>query len=161
MQNNVIAEETSIVSSFPIGIITSLFNRDITEALQEGAISQLLKRGIREKDIISYEVPGAVEIPLAAKRLAMQKQVQSIITFGSVIRGETSHYDVVCHMVSQGCMQVSLEYNIPVLFGVLTTENEEQAWDRLGGKGGHKGKDVANAAILMHQTLRDIEIGYK
>ncbi|MGM9453009.1 6,7-dimethyl-8-ribityllumazine synthase [Legionella bozemanae] len=156
MQNTEPAEDTSIVSSFPIAIITSVFNRDVTKALQEGAISQLLKRGFNERDIKSFEVPGAVEIPLVAKRLAMQKAVQSIITLGAVIRGETSHYDLVCDMVSQGCLQVSLEYNIPVLFGVLTTDNEEQAWDRLGGKAGHKGVDVANAAISLHQTLSQL-----
>ncbi|KTD42630.1 6,7-dimethyl-8-ribityllumazine synthase [Legionella parisiensis] len=156
MQNTKIAEDTSIVSSFPIAIITSVFNQDVTKALQEGAISQLLKRGFNESDIKSFEVPGAVEIPLVAKRLAMQKAVQSIITLGAVIRGETSHYDLVCHMVSQGCLQVSLEYNIPVLFGVLTTDNEEQAWDRLGGKAGHKGVDVANAAISLHHTLSQL-----
>lgn len=75
---------------------------------------------------------------------------------GAVIRGETSHYDLVCNIVSQGCLQVALEYNIPVLFGVLTTDNEEQAWDRLGGKAGHKGIDVANAAISMQQTLSQL-----
>lgn len=155
MQITAAAEDT-IVSSFPIAIITSIFNRQVTKALQEGAISQLLKRGFNEHDIKSFEVPGAVEIPLITKRLAMQKKVQSIITLGAVIRGETSHYDLVCNMVSQGCLQVSLEYNIPVIFGVLTTDNEEQAWDRLGGKGGHKGVDVANAAIAMHQTLSQL-----
>lgn len=155
MQITAAAEDT-IVSSFPIAIITSIFNRQVTKALQEGAISQLLKRGFNEHDIKSFEVPGAVEIPLITKRLAMQKKVQSIITLGAVIRGETGHYDLVCNMVSQGCLQVSLEYNIPVIFGVLTTDNEEQAWDRLGGKGGHKGVDVANAAIAMHQTLSQL-----
>ncbi|MBN9227213.1 MULTISPECIES: 6,7-dimethyl-8-ribityllumazine synthase [Legionella] len=155
MQITAAAEDT-IVSSFPIAIITSIFNRQVTKALQEGAISQLLKRGFNEHDIKSFEVPGAVEIPLITKRIAMQKKVQSIITLGAVIRGETSHYDLVCNMVSQGCLQVSLEYNIPVIFGVLTTDNEEQAWDRLGGKGGHKGVDVANAAIAMHQTLSQL-----
>ncbi|KTD69663.1 riboflavin synthase beta chain (6,7-dimethyl-8-ribityllumazine synthase) [Legionella steelei] len=155
MQITAAAEDT-IVSSFPIAIITSIFNRQVTKALQEGAISQLLKRGFNGHDINSFEVPGAVEIPLITKRIAMQKKVQSIITLGAVIRGETSHYDLVCNMVSQGCLQVSLEYNIPVIFGVLTTDNEEQAWDRLGGKGGHKGVDVANAAIAMHQTLSQL-----
>jgi 6,7-dimethyl-8-ribityllumazine synthase len=156
MQNSALPETNSVVSSFPIAIITSIFNRDITQALHDGALSQLLKRGFNEKDIKLFEVPGAIEIPLVAKRLAMQKTVQSIITLGAVIRGETSHYDLVCTMVSQGCLQVSLEYNIPVIFGVLTTENEEQAWDRLGGKMGHKGIEVANAAISLHQTLNQL-----
>ena len=83
-----------------------MFNRDITNELQDGVISQLLKRGFNKKDIIVFEVPGAVEIPLIAKRLAIQRKAQSIITLGSVIRGDTSHYDLVCDVVSHGCMQV-------------------------------------------------------
>jgi len=150
--------DASPVESFPVAIIVGVFNRQITQELQNGVISQLLKRGVNEKDIQVFEVPGAVEIPLIAKRLAMQHKVQSIITLGSIIRGDTSHYDLVCNMVSQGCMQVSLEYNIPVLFGVLTTENEQQAWDRLGGSAGHKGIEVADAAISMHQLLHQLSL---
>ena len=149
-------ENTSLVTSFPIAIIVGVFNHEITLSLKEGAVAQLLKRGINKKDILIYEVPGAVEIPLVAKRLAMAGTVESIIALGSVIRGDTSHYELVCTMASQGCMQVSLDYTIPVIFGVLTTENEVQAWDRLGGKHGHKGIEVANAALSMHQLLNQI-----
>lgn len=157
MQNTALAgENTTLVQSFPVALIVGVFNREITQNLQEGTIAQLVKRGINKQDIHVYEVPGAIEIPLITKRLAMQEKIESIITLGSVIRGDTSHYDVVCNMVSQGCMQVSLEHNIPVLLGVLTTENEEQAWDRLGGKHGHKGIEVANAAISMHQLLNQL-----
>jgi 6,7-dimethyl-8-ribityllumazine synthase len=157
MQNTALTTENSTpVTPFPVAIIVGVFNRDITQALQNGTIAQLLKRGFTQQHIHVYEVPGAVEIPLIAKRLAMAGTVQSIITLGSVIRGETSHYDLVCNMASQGCMQVSLEYNLPVIFGVLTTENEEQAWDRLGGKHGHKGTELANAAISMHQLLNQL-----
>ena len=147
---------TSPVNSFPVAIVVGVFNQKITNALQEGVVSQLLKRGLNKKDILVCEVPGAIEIPLIAKRLAMSGKVKSIITLGSVIRGDTSHYDLVCNMASQGCMQVSLEYNIPVIFGLLTTENEEQAWDRLGGKHGHKGRELADAAISMHQLLNQL-----
>ena len=157
MQKTGSIEETTVINSFPIAIITSLFNRQITQTLQEGALTQLQKRGVKSSDIHLFEVPGAVEIPLVAKRLAMQKKVHSIITLGAVIRGETSHYDLVCTMASQGCMQVSLEYNIPVLFGVLTTDNEQQAWDRLGGKYGHKGIEMADAAIFLEQTLNQLQ----
>jgi 6,7-dimethyl-8-ribityllumazine synthase len=154
MQNTALTtEDTSPTESFPVAIIVGVFNREITQSLQEGTITQLLARGVKQQDISIYEVPGAIEIPLVAKRLAMAGHVQAIITLGSVIRGDTSHYDLVCNLVSQGCMQVSLEYNLPVIFGVLTTENEEQAWDRLGGKHGHKGVEVANAAIAMQQLL--------
>lgn len=153
---NFIQENTSQVESFPIALVVGVFNRRITQALLEGTITQLSKRGFAEKDIQIYEVPGAIEIPIVVKRLAMAKKAQSIITLGSVIRGDTSHYDLVCTMVSQGCMQLSLEYNLPVIFGLLTTENEEQAWDRLGGKYGHKGTEFADAAIAMHQLLQKL-----
>lgn len=156
MQNTALTTETSVVTPFSVAIIVGIFNREITKTLQEGTINQLMKRGFSEQHIQVYEVPGAVEIPLIAKRLAMSGAVQSIITLGSVIRGDTSHYDLVCNMASQGCMQVSLEYNLPVIFGLLTTENEEQAWDRLGGKHGHKGVELANAAISMHQLLTQL-----
>ncbi|MFT4059304.1 MAG: 6,7-dimethyl-8-ribityllumazine synthase [Legionella sp.] len=157
MQNTTLTtENTTPVTPFPVAIIVGVFNREITQALQEGTITQLLKRGFSQEHIRVYEVPGAIEIPLVAKRLAISGTVQSIITLGSVIRGETTHYDLVCTMVSQGCMQISLEYNLPVIFGILTTENKEQAWDRIGGKHGHKGTELANAAISMHQLLNQL-----
>lgn len=154
MQNTALtAEDTSKVSSFSVAIIVGVFNREITQALQEGTITQLQKRGIRKEDITVLEVPGAVEIPLVAQRLAAAGKTEVIIALGSVIRGDTSHYDLVCNIASQGCMQVSLNHSMPVIFGLLTTENEEQAWDRLGGKYGHKGIELANAAIHMQQLL--------
>ncbi|MDR3501765.1 MAG: 6,7-dimethyl-8-ribityllumazine synthase [Legionella sp.] len=158
MQNMAMTSDASPVESFPVALVVSMFNRDITNELQDGVISQLLKRGFNKKDIMVFEVPGAVEIPLITKRLALQKKAQSIITLGSVIRGDTSHYDLVCDVVSQGCMQVSLDCDIPVIFGLLTTENEEQAWDRLGGKYGHKGVELANTAIMMHKLLHSISM---
>ncbi|MBN9229660.1 MAG: 6,7-dimethyl-8-ribityllumazine synthase [Legionella sp. 40-6] len=154
MQNTALTtEDTSRVSSFSVAIIVGVFNREITQALQEGTITQLKNRGICEEDIMILEVPGAVEIPLVAQRLAASGKAEVIIALGSVIRGDTSHYDLVCNIASQGCLQVSLNYSLPVIFGLLTTENEEQAWDRLGGKYGHKGIELANAAIQMHQLL--------
>lgn len=145
------------VNSFPIAIIASTFNTTITDALIKGTIEQLKIRGIDDKDICLYRVPGAIEIPLLAKRLALQDRFKSIITLGSVIRGDTSHYDVVCDLVSQGCMRVSLDHNIPVILGILTTENEQQAWDRLGGKYGHKGEQMADCAIAMHELYLTLE----
>ncbi len=156
MQNTALTTDNSQVDSFPIAIIVSIFNNEVTQALQDGTVNQLIKRGFCEQDIQIFKVPGAVEIPIVAKRMAMSGACKSIITLGSVIRGDTNHYDLVCNMVSQGCLQVSLEYNIPVIFGVLTTENEAQAWDRLGGKYGHKGIELANTAIAMHYLLNEL-----
>ncbi|MDI9819311.1 MULTISPECIES: 6,7-dimethyl-8-ribityllumazine synthase [unclassified Legionella] len=143
-------------SSFPVAVVVSRFNYAITQELKRGALDRLSERGFRPEDIIVVEVPGAVEIPLVAKRLAMQKQASAIIALGAVIRGETSHYDYVCEQVSNGCQRIALDYDLPVIFGVLTTENEAQAWERLGGSHGHKGKDAADCAIDMYQILNEL-----
>lgn len=137
-----------------IAVIVSEFNQPITNALKTGAVAQLIKHGMREEDIIIVDVPGAVEIPLVAKLFAKQKKVSAIIALGAVIRGETTHYDYVCEQVSNGCQRVMLEHEIPVIFGILTTEDEKQAWDRLGGKHGHKGTDAADAAIHMVKVMK-------
>ena len=143
-------------SSFPIALIVSLFNRDITQALQEGALAQLVALGFESRDITLVEVPGAVEIPLIAQKLAKKNQYGAIIALGAVIRGETSHYDYVCQQVSDGCLRVALAFDVPVIFGVLTTENEAQAWDRLGGAYGHKGRDAVDCACAMHAILQQL-----
>lgn len=142
--------------SFPVAIIVSLFNREITQGLEEGAIKRLLASGFTAQDITVIEVPGAIEIALIAKRLARKKQYKAIIALGAVIRGETSHYDYVCQQVSDGCQRVALEFEIPVIFGVLTTENEVQAWDRIGGKHGHKGVEAVDCALAMHSILQQL-----
>jgi 6,7-dimethyl-8-ribityllumazine synthase len=144
---------SKIQTSSSIGIIVSQFNGEITHALQEGAVKQLISCGINESDITIIEVPGAVEIPLIAQQLAKKGTYSAIIALGAVIRGETTHYDYVCQQVSDGCLRVALEFEIPVIFGVLTTENEAQAWDRLGGKHGHKGVEAADCALAMHSIL--------
>ena len=137
-------------SSFPVAVVVSTFNKAITNALKEGAMQRLTELGFHSKDITLIEVPGAIEIPLIANILAKKNEVQAIIALGAVIRGETSHYDYVCEQVSFGCQKVMLEHNLPVIFGVLTTENEGQAWERLGGKHGHKGREAADTAVIMH-----------
>lgn len=142
------------IHSAKIAIVVSEFNQDITEALLQGAVSQLQKK-IKDEAII-VKVPGAVEIPLIAQRLAKSKKYEAIIALGAVIRGETSHYDYVCDQISQGCQRVMLDYDIPVIFGILTTENEEQCWDRLGGKHGHKGEEAAEAALAMVSILQQL-----
>lgn len=132
-----------------IAIITSRFNEEITEKLKSGAIEQLTKLHISAEQYDLFDVPGAVEIPLIAKLCAKQDVYDAIICLGAVIRGETTHYDYVCEQVSVGCQQVMLEFDVPIIFGVLTTENEAQALDRVGGAHGHKGVDAVNAAIEM------------
>lgn len=149
---NSVEEETP----FLIALIVSTFNQDITEALKEGALSRLKTLGFTSEHIILVEVPGAVEIPLAAKLLAKNNKVEAILALGAVIRGETSHYDYVCAQVSEGCQRVMLDHNLPVIFGVLTTDNEKQAWERLGGKHGHKGKEAVDCALAMRSVKQQL-----
>lgn len=143
-------------TSFPIALVISKFNPSITSELKHGAKERLMTRGILIEDIYEVEVPGAIEIPLIALKLATTKTFKAIIALGAVIRGETDHYDYVCQMVSAGCNRVSLDFEIPIIFGILTTENEAQAYERIGGKHGHKGVDAADCAIEMVQTLKNI-----
>jgi len=139
-----------------VAIVTSQFNQEITDKLLTGALSRLQELEIPEKKIKVVKVPGAVEIPLTAKLLARSKQYTVIICLGAVIRGDTDHYDYVCQQVSQGCQQVMLEWDIPVIFGILTTDTVEQAEDRVGGKEGHKGRDAADAAIAMVKVIEGL-----
>ncbi len=112
-----------------------------------------MNRGVAQSEITVQSVPGAVEIPLTVQLLAKSKRFDAIIALSCVIRGDTSHYDYVCDQVSQGCQRVMLDQDIPVIFGVLTTENEEQAYARVGGAEGHKGEEAADAAIEMVEIM--------
>lgn len=140
-------------TSFPIAVVVSTFNQPITDALKRGALERLQELGFQSTHILLVEVPGAVEIPIVTQMLAKKNKFEAIIALGAVIRGETTHYDYVCEQVSQGCQQVMLDYDIPVIFGILTTENEEQAWARVGGAHGHKGRDAVDCAVAMHSVL--------
>lgn len=131
---------------YVVGIVTSRFNENITMKLREGALEVLNEFGIHYSDVV---VPGAVEIPLAAQWLIESKKCDAIITLGCVIRGETSHYDFVCNSVERGCTELQLKFNVPVAFGVLTTEDGHQALARAGGAHGHKGKESAFTALEM------------
>lgn len=135
------------LSSFKLAIITSRFNQEITGKLLAGAKERCAELGI--KNLIIIHVPGAVEIPLIAQEIAVSQEYDAIIALGAVIRGETSHYDYVCEQVSQGCQKVMMDFAVPVIFGVLTTENDDQARERVGGKHGHKGRDAVDAACEM------------
>lgn len=131
------------------GIIAGRFNDFITEKLVGGALDALTRSGAEDKDIDVIKVPGAFEIPLVAQKLAALKKYDAIICLGAVIRGATSHYDYVCAEVSKGIASVGLEFGVPVIFGVLTTDTIEQAIERAGTKAGNKGFDSAMAAIEM------------
>ena len=144
------------VACFNIAIVVSRFNHDITEKLLAGAVERLQELGFNKDQITAIWVPGAVEIPLAAQRLARSGKYEAVICLGAVIFGETRHFDFVCQQVSQGCQQVALTHDIPVIFGVLTTQNKEQANDRVGGKKGHMGRESANAAYELISVLRQM-----
>lgn len=131
------------------GIIVARFNSFISEKLLEGALDSLLRSGAADDDIDVVRVPGAFEIPLIAKKMATSQKYDAVICLGVVIRGATPHFDVVVNEVSKGSAQVGLETEVPVIFGVLTTETIEQAIERSGTKAGNKGAEVAVAAIEM------------
>jgi 6,7-dimethyl-8-ribityllumazine synthase len=133
-------------NEYVVGIVTSQFNENITGPLRQGALEVLNEFGLSYFDV---EVPGAVEIPLAAQWLIEGKKCDAVITLGAVIRGETSHFDFVCNSVERGCSELQLKYNVPVAFGVLTTENGHQAMARAGGSKGNKGKEAAFVALEM------------
>ncbi|MCX8514169.1 MAG: Riboflavin synthase beta-chain [Pseudomonadota bacterium] len=136
------------------GIVIARFNSFITDELLAGAMDALLRHGADEKNISVARVPGAMEITLAAKKLAQTKKYDAIITLGAVIRGSTSHYDYVCNEVAKGVAKLAIDEEIPVLFGVLTVENIEQAIERSGTKSGNKGYDVAVSAIEMANLMK-------
>jgi 6,7-dimethyl-8-ribityllumazine synthase len=131
-----------------IAIVTSTFNHDITGLLTQHAIKQLQQQGFTERDYTLLKVPGAVELPFAAQ-CAIQSGAQGVIIFGSVIRGDTNHYDYVCQQASYGCQKVMLENNRPVIFGVLTTDNKKQALDRADGSVYNVGGDCVDTLLNM------------
>lgn len=147
----------NIEQPFRVGIVVSHFNHHITQRLYEGALHRLNELKITSDLITAVWVPGAVEIPLACQSLLDTGAFHVIIAFGCVIRGETGHYEYVCDQVSGGCQQVALESGVPVIFGVLTTENELQALDRCGGAKGHAGRECVDAAFEQLSVLRQIE----
>ena len=140
-----------------VGIVAARFNEFITSKLLGGCEDTLLRHGVQPDDISVAWVPGAFEIPLIASKMAKSGKYDAVIALGAVIRGSTSHYDYVCNEVSKGIAAVSLESDIPVLFGVLTTDNIEQAIERAGTKAGNKGSDCAEGAIEMVNLIRALE----
>ena len=150
--------EGNLVSKgIKIGIVAARFNEFITSKLLGGARDGLLRHNVQEEDIHVAWVPGAFEIPLVAAKMAKSGKYDAVICLGAVIRGTTSHYDYVCAEVSKGIATVSLAADIPVMFGVLTTDTIEQAIERAGTKAGNKGYDCALGAIEMVNLLNEIE----
>ncbi|MCR4671655.1 MAG: 6,7-dimethyl-8-ribityllumazine synthase [Lachnospiraceae bacterium] len=139
-----------------IGIVCARFNEFITSKLLGGALDALLRHGVAEEDIDVCWVPGAFEIPVTAQKMAKSGKYDAVLALGAVIRGATSHYDYVCAEVSKGIAQVTLQTEVPVLFGVLTTNTIEQAVERAGTKAGNKGSDVAVSAIEMVDLLKKL-----
>ena len=150
--------EGNLVSQgIKIGIVAARFNDFIVSRLIGGCEDTLLRHGVRAEDISLAWVPGAFEIPLIASKMAKSGKFDAVIALGAVIRGSTSHYDYVCSEVSKGIANVSLNSNVPVLFGVLTTDSIEQAIERAGTKAGNKGYDCALSAVEMVNLIREIE----
>lgn len=150
--------EGSLVSeNIRVGIVAARFNEFIVSKLLGGAMDGLKRHNVKEEDVDVAWVPGAFEIPLIAAKMAKSGKYDAVICLGAVIRGATSHYDYVCSEVSKGVASVSLNSEIPVLFGVVTTENIEQAIERAGTKAGNKGYDSAVAAIEMVNLIREIQ----
>lgn len=143
--------------SAKIAIVCSRFNELIVSKLESGALDTLIRHGIDAKNITIAYVPGAHELPLAAQRLAATGKYDAIIALGAVIKGGTAHFDVVVNEQAKGLGQVALKYDIPVITGVLTTNNIEQAIERAGTKAGNKGSEAALAAIEMVSLLKQIK----
>ncbi len=144
MEGKLVAKE-----GMKVGIIASRFNEFIVSKLLGGAVDGLVRHGVEEENITAAWVPGAFEIPAVAQKMAASGKYDAVICLGTVIRGATTHYDYVCNEVSKGVAQVGLNTGVPVLFGIVTTENIEQAIERAGTKAGNKGYDCALSAIEM------------
>ena len=141
-----------------IGIVAARFNQEIVDTLLDSALTTLSAHGIDDKAISVVRVPGAFEIPLAAQRLAKTARLDAVILLGTVIRGETPHFDFVAGQCAHGATRVGLDCDIPVIFGLLTTDTLDQAWARAGGDHGNKGHEAALAALEMITVLRNIGV---
>ena len=137
-----------------IAVVASRFNRFVTSRLVEGACEALISHGLKEQDITVAWVPGAFEVPLVAREMAQTRKWDAVVCLGAVIRGETAHFDYVAGEAARGIASASRETGVPVSFGILTTDTEEQALERAGGKWGNKGQDASLAAIEMANLLR-------
>ena len=137
------------ISDQVFALVVSEWNEEITEALYNGAFETLIEHGANREHIIRVDVPGSFELSLGAQKMAQKEEIDAVICIGCVIQGETKHFDFICDAVAQGITHVSLKYDKPVIFGVLTPNNQKQALDRAGGKHGNKGDEAAITAIKM------------
>ena len=156
MSVNVLEGKVVAPKGMKVGIVCARFNEIIVNKLYGGAVDGLVRHGVDEGNITAAWVPGAFEIPLVCKKMAESGKYDAVIGLGCVIRGQTSHYDYVCNEVSKGIAQASLSSGVPVMFGVVTTENIEQAIARAGSKAGNKGYDSALGAIEMVNLLKQV-----
>jgi 6,7-dimethyl-8-ribityllumazine synthase len=150
-------EKVPDASEMRFGIVVADWNNDITWSLMEGAVKTLRKHGTKTKNIVIKHVPGSFELTLGAQFMAEYDDLDAIICLGCVIQGETPHFTYICQSVTQGITQLNMEYNIPFIFGVLTTNDKQQATDRAGGRLGNKGDEAAITAIKMAALQSEIE----
>jgi 6,7-dimethyl-8-ribityllumazine synthase len=143
------SKNISDISKKKFAIVVAEWNSEITEGLYTGAYETLLKHGAKAGNIIRKNVPGSFELSLGAQWMAKKKNIDAVICLGCVIQGDTKHFDFICQAVAQGLTNVAMKYNKPVIFGVLTPNNQQQALDRAGGKHGNKGDEAAATAIKM------------
>ena len=153
---NVVEGKVVAPEGMKVAIVASRFNEIIVNKLLGGAVDGLVRHGVEEENITAAWVPGAFEIPVVASKLAESGKYDAVICVGAVIRGQTSHYDYVCNEVSKGIAQISMGSGVPVMFGIVTTENIEQAIERAGTKAGNKGYDCALGAIEMVNLLKQL-----
>lgn len=142
-------ESNEFFQNLSIGLVVSEWNPEVTFAMRDAAVSFLIQKGIPAHQVLVQTIPGSFELPLASKWMAEQKNIDAVIAIGCVIQGETRHFDFICDACANGIMQVGLQTNKPVIFGVLTTQNQQQAIDRAGGKHGNKGIEAAETALKM------------
>jgi 6,7-dimethyl-8-ribityllumazine synthase len=150
-------DDVTVARQMKFGIVVAEWNPEITFALRDAAINTLLRQGASRKNIVVKHVPGSFELTLGAKWLAETEEFDAVICLGCVIQGETRHFDFICQSVTQGITKLNLDYSIPVVFGVLTTNTVEQAKDRAGGKHGNKGDEAAVTAIKMAALKKEFE----
>ena len=151
-----VIEGKLVADGIKVGIVASRFNEFIVSKLIGGALDGLIRHDVKEEDITLAWVPGAFELPLAAQKMANSGKYDAVICLGAVIRGATSHYDLVCNEAAKGIAQVGLQTGVPIMFGVVTTENIEQAIERAGTKAGNKGSDCALSVLETVNLLKSL-----